>query len=242
MREVLTDLRPALTDDGIAVLVIGDVEMDRGKPSTAGHALAERVWEEAAFPAGLPACRPRARRGRRQSQDDPPVGRRTPAARRRPTASSSWARRRPAGAGRSPRPTSPSTGPGRRPGCARCNVRPRFRGLHGTGSRPRRATITASADDLPDPRRDPRHGARAPHHHAPPGRRGPARPARARARLRPRAGGRRAAAAPGPRSPTRPTSCQTPMSRRSSRRSTPSRTPTTSSCSSRSSTRPAWRT
>jgi hypothetical protein len=52
MREVLTDLRPALTDDGIAVLVIGDVEMDRGKPSTAGHALAERVWEEAAFPAG----------------------------------------------------------------------------------------------------------------------------------------------------------------------------------------------
>ena len=33
MREVLADLRPALTDDGIAVLVIGDVEMDRGKPS-----------------------------------------------------------------------------------------------------------------------------------------------------------------------------------------------------------------
>ena len=28
---------PALTDDGIAVVVIGDVEMDRGKPSTAGH-------------------------------------------------------------------------------------------------------------------------------------------------------------------------------------------------------------
>jgi hypothetical protein len=52
MREVLADLRPALTDDGIAVLVIGDVEMDRGKPSTAGHALAERVWEEAALPAG----------------------------------------------------------------------------------------------------------------------------------------------------------------------------------------------
>jgi hypothetical protein len=52
MREVLADLRPALTDDGIAVLVIGDVEMDRGKPTAAGHALAERVWEEAAFPAG----------------------------------------------------------------------------------------------------------------------------------------------------------------------------------------------
>jgi site-specific DNA-methyltransferase (adenine-specific) len=52
MRDVLVDLRPALTDDGIAVLVIGDVEMDRGKPSVAGHALAERVWEEAAYPAG----------------------------------------------------------------------------------------------------------------------------------------------------------------------------------------------
>ncbi len=52
MREVLADLRPALTDDGIAVLVIGDVEMDRGKPSASGHLLAERVWEEAASPAG----------------------------------------------------------------------------------------------------------------------------------------------------------------------------------------------
>ncbi len=52
MREVLADLRPALTDDGIAILVIGDVEMDRGKPSSSGHLLAERVWEEAAYPAG----------------------------------------------------------------------------------------------------------------------------------------------------------------------------------------------
>jgi site-specific DNA-methyltransferase (adenine-specific) len=53
LREVLTDLRPALTDDGIAVLVIGDVENDRGKPSTAGIGLAERAWEEAAYPAGF---------------------------------------------------------------------------------------------------------------------------------------------------------------------------------------------
>jgi site-specific DNA-methyltransferase (adenine-specific) len=52
LREVLEDLRPALTDDGIAVVVIGDVEMDRGKPSTDGIGLAERVWEEAALPAG----------------------------------------------------------------------------------------------------------------------------------------------------------------------------------------------
>ena len=52
LREVLTDLRPAMADDGIAVVVIGDVEMDRGKPSNAGIGLAERAWEEAAFPAG----------------------------------------------------------------------------------------------------------------------------------------------------------------------------------------------
>jgi site-specific DNA-methyltransferase (adenine-specific) len=53
LREVLEDLRPALTDDGIAVIVIGDVETDRGKPSTAGIGLAERAWEEAAAPAGF---------------------------------------------------------------------------------------------------------------------------------------------------------------------------------------------
>jgi site-specific DNA-methyltransferase (adenine-specific) len=52
LREVLADLRSALTDDGIAVLVIGDVEMDRGKPSSDGVGLAQRVWEEAALPAG----------------------------------------------------------------------------------------------------------------------------------------------------------------------------------------------
>ncbi len=53
LREVLADLRPALTDDGIAVLVVGDVETDRGKPSRDGHHLPERVWEEAAHPAGF---------------------------------------------------------------------------------------------------------------------------------------------------------------------------------------------
>ena len=53
MRDVLADLRPALTDDGIAVIVIGDVEMDRGKASSSGVGLAERVWEEAAYPAGF---------------------------------------------------------------------------------------------------------------------------------------------------------------------------------------------
>jgi hypothetical protein len=35
------------------VLFIGEVETDRGKPSTAGLGLAERAWEEAASPAGF---------------------------------------------------------------------------------------------------------------------------------------------------------------------------------------------
>jgi hypothetical protein len=52
LREVLRDLRPALTEDGIAILVIGDVVSDRGKPHAEGIGLAERVWEEAAGPEG----------------------------------------------------------------------------------------------------------------------------------------------------------------------------------------------
>lgn len=52
LREVLADLRHALTDDAVVVLVVGDVERDRGRPDDAGIALAERVWEEAAHPAG----------------------------------------------------------------------------------------------------------------------------------------------------------------------------------------------
>jgi DNA methylase len=53
MRTVLTDLRQAMTDDGIVVLVIGDVATDRGRDVTDGHDLAERVWEGAAGPAGF---------------------------------------------------------------------------------------------------------------------------------------------------------------------------------------------
>jgi DNA methylase len=52
LREVLVDLRSAMADDGIAVVVIGDVERDRGKPSSVGVGLAEQVWEAAAHPAG----------------------------------------------------------------------------------------------------------------------------------------------------------------------------------------------
>ena len=32
LREVLADLRPVLADDAVVVLVIGDVETDRGRP------------------------------------------------------------------------------------------------------------------------------------------------------------------------------------------------------------------
>ena len=52
MRDVLDGLRPALADDAVVVLVIGDVELDRGRAISAGYGLAERVWESAAQPAG----------------------------------------------------------------------------------------------------------------------------------------------------------------------------------------------
>lgn len=52
LRDVLADLRQVLTDDAVVVLVVGDVERDRGRASPDGHALAEQVWEEAARPLG----------------------------------------------------------------------------------------------------------------------------------------------------------------------------------------------
>ena len=52
LREVLADLRPAMTEDGIVVLVIGDVATDRGRAAPDGIRLAERVWEGAAQPEG----------------------------------------------------------------------------------------------------------------------------------------------------------------------------------------------
>ena len=52
LREVLAGLRPALTDDAVVVLVIGDVETDRGRAISGGIGLAERVWESAAAPEG----------------------------------------------------------------------------------------------------------------------------------------------------------------------------------------------
>jgi site-specific DNA-methyltransferase (adenine-specific) len=52
MREVLSGLRTALADDAVVALVIGDVEMDRGRPANGGIGLAESVWELAAAPEG----------------------------------------------------------------------------------------------------------------------------------------------------------------------------------------------
>ena len=52
LREVLHGLRPALTDDAIVVLVIGDVATDRGRTIRNGIGLAEAVWAEAAAPEG----------------------------------------------------------------------------------------------------------------------------------------------------------------------------------------------
>ncbi len=52
LRDVLAGLRPVLADDAIVVLVIGDVETDRGRRIRGGVGLAERTWEAAAEPEG----------------------------------------------------------------------------------------------------------------------------------------------------------------------------------------------
>jgi site-specific DNA-methyltransferase (adenine-specific) len=52
LRDVLADLRAVLADDAIVVLVVGDVETDRGRPIRGAVGLAERVWESAAEPEG----------------------------------------------------------------------------------------------------------------------------------------------------------------------------------------------
>jgi len=52
MRDVLAGLRQILAEDAVLVLVVGDVELDRGRPIRGGFGLAERVWETAAEPEG----------------------------------------------------------------------------------------------------------------------------------------------------------------------------------------------
>ena len=52
LRETLAGLRPALADDAVVVVVIGDVEADRGKRIGDGVGLADAAWEAAAEPEG----------------------------------------------------------------------------------------------------------------------------------------------------------------------------------------------
>jgi len=52
LRDVLAGLRPVLADDAVVVLVIGDVETDRGRRIRGGVGLAERTWVAAAEPEG----------------------------------------------------------------------------------------------------------------------------------------------------------------------------------------------
>jgi site-specific DNA-methyltransferase (adenine-specific) len=52
LRDVLAGMRPVLTDDAVVVVVIGDVETDRGRRIRGGIGLAERAWEQAAEPEG----------------------------------------------------------------------------------------------------------------------------------------------------------------------------------------------
>ena len=52
LRDVLAGLRPILADDAVVVLVIGDVETDRGRRIRGGVGLAERTWVAAAEPEG----------------------------------------------------------------------------------------------------------------------------------------------------------------------------------------------
>ena len=54
LRDVLAGLRPALADDGIVALVLGDVEVERGRAAADGLAvgLADEVWRSAAQPEG----------------------------------------------------------------------------------------------------------------------------------------------------------------------------------------------
>ena len=67
LRDVLAGLRPVLADDAVVVLVIGDVETDRGRRIRGGVGLAERVWEAAAEPEGYRLAGRRPRRRRRRS-------------------------------------------------------------------------------------------------------------------------------------------------------------------------------
>ena len=131
LRDVLAGLRPVLADDAVVVLVIGDVETDRGRRIRGGVDLADAGLGVRRGARGLPAGRRRAGRRRGQPQDDQAVGRRGRTGDQdRPDPRPRRDRGRPPpGARRAPRSTS--TGPGRRgrcapsrmPPCSRCTTR-----------------------------------------------------------------------------------------------------------------------
>ena len=52
MRDALRGIRPALADDAVVAVVVGDVERDRGKRVRGGEDLAGLVWEASAAPEG----------------------------------------------------------------------------------------------------------------------------------------------------------------------------------------------
>jgi site-specific DNA-methyltransferase (adenine-specific) len=52
LRQVLAGLRPALAEDAVIALVVGDVETDRGRVIPNSRELAARVWDQAAEPEG----------------------------------------------------------------------------------------------------------------------------------------------------------------------------------------------
>ena len=74
LREVLHALRPALTDDAVVVLVIGDVATDRGRKIRNGIGLAEAVWAARRRARGVSPGRRRPRRGPCPAEDDEAVG------------------------------------------------------------------------------------------------------------------------------------------------------------------------
>ena len=52
LRQVLDDIRPILADDAVVVVIVGDIEADRGRRLRRPMDLASATWEAAAAPAG----------------------------------------------------------------------------------------------------------------------------------------------------------------------------------------------
>ena len=130
LRDVLAGLRTTLTDDAVVVLVIGDVEFDRGRPIAGGRGPRRAGLGDRRRAGGLPARRHRPRRRRRPPQDDQALGRRgRPGDEDRPDPRPR-ARPRRAAAERLPGPGRRSTGSGRRAGCALSESSGGVRGHH----------------------------------------------------------------------------------------------------------------